>query len=338
MSHELATQNDGRIAMAYCGDKPWHGLGQELPCTAQLEEWEAAAGFDFKIQRARVRYSIGPHESDPVLTIDDRLVLFRGDNGKDLGIVSPRYKVVQPREILHFFSDLIGAAGFRMESAGVLFNGRQYWALARVTEDAVIVGNDRVGGFLLLHTSSDGTGATTATFTTTRVVCNNTVRMALDEKTPGRVVLTHRSEFDPTAIKSQLGVGRVLFGDFVDAAKALAQVKVSEERAKLFVANLLEPKFKELIASTRPEDVRKTENLVASKAFVRILALWSGEGDGATLPGVAGTAWGVVNAVTQYADRENRSRTMEGKIDSAWFGDADALKTRALRMAVGTIA
>lgn len=336
MSHELATQANGRTAMAYCGAKPWHGLGQELPCTAPIETWETAAGFDFRIQRAKVRYAVGPHETDPVLAMDDKLVLFRNDNQHPLGIVSPRYKVVQPRAVLHFFSDLIGAAGFQLESAGVLFEGRQYWALARITEDAVIVGQDRVGGYLLLHTSSDGTGSTTATFTTTRVVCNNTVRMALSEKDPGRVVLTHRSEFDPAAIKRQLGVGTVMFGKFVEAAQFLATLKAGEHHADAFIANLLEPKFGALISSAAPEDVRKVDNLLQSKPFTRIKSLFFGEGDGADLPGVKGTAWGLVNAVTQYADRENSARTTEGKINSAWFGDADALKSRALRMALAT--
>ena len=328
MSHELASTVDGRIAMAYTGATPWHGLGQSLPADADLPTWEQAAGFDFRIQRSKVRY-FADRDGSTQLEMPDRLVLFRNDNKHALGIVSPRYHVVQPGEVLHFFADLIGAAGFAMESAGVLFEGAQYWALARITQDCTIVPNDRVGGFLLLHTASDGTGATTATFTTTRVVCNNTVRMALSEKDPGRVRLTHRTKFDADKVRDQLGVGREKFAQFCDAAKFLARLQVGAKQADSFLVNLL--RDDNPANPIAPDAVKEIRD---SKAFGRILALFDGKGDGSRLEGVRGTAWGLVNAVTQYVDRENSARTLDGKIASAWFGTGDALKSKAFALAL----
>ena len=328
MSHELASTVDGRIAMAYTGEKPWHGLGQKLEAGAPLEAWEAAAGFDFKIQRSKVRY-FADRDGTTQLEMPDRLVLFRNDNKHALGIVSPRYRVVQPHDVLNFFSELIGAAGFSMESAGVLFDGAQYWAQARISQDCTIVPGDRVGGFLLLHTTADGTGATTAGFVATRVVCNNTVRMALGEKKASLLRITHRTQFNPDAVRDQLGVGREAFAQWAEGARLLSRLQVGSRQADAFLVNLLRDTAPDQpIAPDVAKDIRD------SKAYARILSLFDGKGDGARLPGVAGTAWGLVNAVTQYVDRENSARTLEGKIASAWFGTGDALKSKAFALAM----
>lgn len=83
-----------------------------------------------------------------------------------LSVVSNRYKVVQPHEVLHFYKDLVSAGGFELETAGVLKGGRKLWALAKTGHEARIKGNDRIKAYLLsLATSCDGTLCTTAQFT-----------------------------------------------------------------------------------------------------------------------------------------------------------------------------
>lgn len=93
-------------------------------------------------------------------------------------MVSQRYKVVQPREVLEFYRDLSEVAGFELETAGVLKAGRRFWALARTGKSTALKGNDTVHGYLLLATSCDGTLATMAIPTSVRVVCNNTLAVA----------------------------------------------------------------------------------------------------------------------------------------------------------------
>jgi phage/plasmid-like protein (TIGR03299 family) len=95
--------------------------------------------------------------------------------------------VVQPREVLEFYRDLTEVAGYELETAGVLKAGRKFWALARTGKSAALKGNDVVNGYLLLATSCDGTLATVAMPTTVRVVCNNTLTIALrDGVVPSR--------------------------------------------------------------------------------------------------------------------------------------------------------
>ncbi|WP_414616819.1 DUF932 domain-containing protein, partial [Stenotrophomonas muris] len=92
--------------------------------------------------------------------------------------VSKRFKVVQPGEILEFYRDLTQHSGFELETAGVLKGGKKFWAMARTGQSTSLKGRDRVDGYLLLATACDGTLATTAQFTSVRVVCNNTLQIA----------------------------------------------------------------------------------------------------------------------------------------------------------------
>jgi len=87
----------------------------------------------------------------------------------------------------------------------VLREGRKFWALACTGQSTTLKGRDKVDGYLLLATACDGTLATTAQFTSVRVVCNNTLSIALGNAT-GAIKAPHRSRFDPDVVKPQLGI------------------------------------------------------------------------------------------------------------------------------------
>jgi phage/plasmid-like protein (TIGR03299 family) len=135
-------------------------------------------------------------------------------------VVSKRFQVVQPGEILEFYRDLTACNGFALETAGVLREGRKFWALARTGQSTSLKGRDKVDGYLLLATACDGTLATTAQFTSVRVVCNNTLQIALGQAN-GAIKVPHRSAFDPDAVKRQLGITVSSWDGFVARTKAL---------------------------------------------------------------------------------------------------------------------
>ena len=188
MSHEISS-------MAYTGATPWHGLGNQLTDQQPIHIWLKEAGMDWSIQQSDVLFNA----DSSVLHIrshSDAKVLYRSDSLEPLSVVSNRYKVVQPKDVLHFYKDLVSAGGFELETAGVLKGGRKLWALAKTGQEARIKGNDRIKAYLLLATSCDGTLCTTAQFTSVRVVCNNTLQLATRDsngavKAPsGRIVVT----------------------------------------------------------------------------------------------------------------------------------------------------
>lgn len=321
MSAGLTQRKDGFVEMAYIGDVGWHNSGNLwTPEEANNPESAIAkAGMDWKILRSKVRYAVERGDESPLLTMDDQQVLFRSDNKYALGIVGAKYKIVQPRETLMFFADLVGANGFQLETAGTLFGGKRFWAMASIGEGATIMGrDDLVNGYLLLTTSADGSLATTAKFTTIRVVCNNTLGMALSSKHASDIKISHRTEFDAAAVKDQLGIVRGAFGNFVQASRKLAVTTINKEEAKNMTAALL----------VDSKAVTKAD-VTESSGFKNIMQLFEqGKGNHGE------TAWDWVNGVTEYVDHVQRAKSDSHRMANSLFGRGDALKTLALERAL----
>lgn len=325
MAHELTLKN-GRAEMAYVGDTPWHGLGQALTAGASIDDWLEAAGMNWTIQRAPVQFQ-PPRTGAERRTWNDRHVLYRSDDHSPLGLVSPSYIVVQPFEMLEFFRDLVSDNGFELETAGTLFGGARFWALARVAK-AQLAGWDDIGGYILLSSTADGSRATECRETTVRVVCNNTLSMALNANAKRRLTVAHNTHFDHAVVKKSMGLSRENFAAFMEAANSLTKVKVSSIAAEAFVSALLNKVdlAEGALRAGETEDRRP-------RGFDKILSLFNGAGKGADQKGSKGTAWGLVNAVTQYVDWDSVSKSPDHRIEKAWWGAGDLTKTRALELA-----
>ena len=312
--------------MAYVGQKPWHGLGNPLSPKQPLEVWAKQAGMDWHIEKADVRFVAGSENLGSIHVFPDQKVLYRSDTKAPLSIVSRRFQVVQPAEILEFYRDLTEVGGFELETAGVLKEGRKLWALARTGQAVSLKGRDRVNGYLLLATACDGTLATTAQFTSVRVVCNNTLAIALGDST-GAVKVGHRSQFDAQAVKRQLGIAISSWDGFMVRMKALAERKVSDAAAEAFLRRVL------TYPTSNPELVATND-----RAIKAVHALYTGQGQGSTLSSAAGTAWGLLNGITEYVDHHRRARSTMHRLDAAWFGQGAAIKQKAWDEALKLVA
>lgn len=218
-------------SMAYVGQTPWHELGNQLPAKQPIEVWAREAGMDWTIRESPVRYmadQVGALGS--IMTFEDQKVLYRSDTKAPLSVVSGRYQVVQPQQVLEFYRDLSEVSGYELETAGVLKAGRKFWALARTGKSSALKGNDVVNGYLLLATSCDGTLATTATPTTIRVVCNNTLSIALSGATSA-IKVPHSTSFDAQAVKKQLGIAVSQWDSFMYRMKTLSERKVKSHES-----------------------------------------------------------------------------------------------------------
>ena len=311
-------------SMAFVGATPWHGLGNPLSPQQPLEVWLTEAGMDWRIEQSDVLFNVAD-DGMHIRPFADSKVLYRSDSLAPLSVVSPRYKVVQPSEVLEFYRDLVSAGGFELETAGVLKGGRKLWALAKTGQEALLKGGDRVKAYLLLATSCDGTLCTTAQFTSVRVVCNNTLQMAVKDRT-GAVKVPHSTVFDPQSVKEALGLGLSAWDRFIGNIKQLSQRTVSPEEACQFFRDVLDEPL-----------VEGTEDAVTSKALQQVSALYSGGGMGSLLTGTRGTAWGLVNAMTEYVDHRRRARSQDYRLDSAWFGQGAQLKGKALEHALALV-
>lgn len=150
--------------------KPWHGLGQIVTEAPTSKDALILAGLDWKVLQ------------EPIYTESNDLITgykanVRSTDGKVLGVVSDRYKVVNNDEAFAFTDALLGE-GVRYETAGSLQNGRKVWLLAKLPYEYLITG-DRISPYLVFSNTHDGSGAIKVALTPIRIVCNNTLNLAL---------------------------------------------------------------------------------------------------------------------------------------------------------------
>lgn len=309
--------------MAFVGQEPWHGLGNRLTAQQPLEIWQEEAGMNWSIDQSDVLFNVAPGGMH-IRSHSDSKVLFRSDTLAPLSVVSNRYNVVQPHDVLQFYNNLVSAGGFELETAGVLKGGKKLWALARTGQEAQLKGKDNVKAYLLLATSCDGSMCTTAQFTSVRVVCNNTLQMAVGDTT-GAVKVPHSTKFDPKAVKESLGIGLSAWDRFIGNMQQLSLRPVSEIEVAQFFGEVLD------------EHVPEAEAPQVSRAMKQLIALYSGAGMGSLLTSSRGTAWGLLNAVTEFVDHQRRARNQDYRLDSAWFGQGAQLKQKALNTALALL-
>jgi phage/plasmid-like protein (TIGR03299 family) len=316
-------------SMAYVGEQPWHGLGARLAPHQPLEVWAQQAGMNWQIETANVQFITGRPLPGALQVYPEQKVLYRSDTQAPLSVVSKRFKVVQPVEILDFYRDLTEIGGYELETAGVLKEGRKLWALARTGQSVTLKGGDTVNGYLLLATACDGTLATTAQFTSVRVVCNNTLAIAIGNSA-GAVKVPHRSKFDAQAVKQQLGIAITPWSSFSNYIKELAECKVADKVVERFLNNVF--------THASSDTTGRPSAIVNGQAIKKIQMLYAGHGRGAGWVSATGTAWGVLNSVTEYVDHYRRAHSGDHRRDAAWFGQGATLKQRAWNEALQLLA
>lgn len=320
MAHMIDSSNN-RDNMAFVGETPWHGLGKQLTQDASIDQWRVEAGMDWSAKRAGIQF-----EDNGVMRQGDSEILFRSDTFKQLGVVSPDYKIVQPGEVLEFFRDLVGTGNMNLETAGCLDDGKKVWALAKTHQNFRVMGQDQVEGYLLLATSFDGTLSTRAMFTSVRVVCNNTLQVSLRGKNSNAVSIPHSAIFNHNQVKLDLGLLDNGFAKFEEEVNAIAQRTMKESEAMKFIMKVLTGETDGTKLSTR------SANIVQS-----VFSLYNGKGMGSNLRSAEGTAWGAVNAITEYVDHQ-QGRNVNNRFRSAQFGVGADTKAEAFKAALALVA
>jgi phage/plasmid-like protein (TIGR03299 family) len=334
MSH-MIDETRGFAAVAFAGETPWHGLGQQLTPNATIEEWTREAGLDYRVMESDVHFAT-PYSGDYV-RFPGRKVLYRYVQGavQSLGILGADYKVVQPATIMEFFRELTKHNGFQMETAGTLDGGKRVWALARINDGAPVLDHDVIRPYALLATSYDGTLSTTGKLTGIRVVCHNTLTASVGgtvdgARLPGAkeggalIRIPHSRDFDIKDARIDLGIYLDQWEQFMAVQRRLARTQITEEFAVEFLKRLLP-----VPVVTNDAGQKVAGKVEESRPFKAIMALAAGGAIGGDSVEAKGTAFGLLNAVTQYVDHERGGD--KTRLSSAWFGTGEGLKADALR-------
>ncbi|EMC7873484.1 DUF932 domain-containing protein [Acinetobacter baumannii] len=344
MAHQIET-------MAFVGQTPWHGLGNQLTQNQPIAVWAQQAGMDWRIESSNVSYMAKNDRGQNILMpYEEQRVLYRSDTHAPLSVVSQRYKEVQPKEILEFYRDLTEQSGFELETAGVLKGGRKFWALARTGQSAALKSKDVSNGYILLATACDGTLATTAQFTSIRVVCNNTLAIALhgQNSSAGVVKVPHSTKFDAEKIKQQLGISVRAWDEHMYEMKQLSQRKVTQQEAAAYFDAVFnnttmsatdqeESIIQYYLKAASMDKKSNSKSEPNGRAMSKAMTMFNGQGRGAELSSAKDTAYGLLCSITEFVDHERRAISMDHRMDSAWFGMGATIKQRGLEQALSML-
>lgn len=296
--------------MFYTREKPWHGLGVKVADAPSSAEALAASGLDWKV----VQKGILTEDGDPAPGFRANV---RDSDGKVLGIVSDRYRVVQNGEAFAFTDRLLGE-GVRYETAGSLNGGRKVWVLARMPREYIMLG-DRVSPYMVFSNTHDGSGAIRVAMTPVRVVCSNTLNLALS------TAARSWSAMHTAGVRDKIGeAGRTLLmaERYMDALgrefESLSRAKLPDAKA-MGCINALIP-LDEGMGRVQKGNAAKLREDLKARYF-----------DAPDLRDVPKNAYRFLNAVSDFATHGKPLRESENRRESlfAKVMDGNAVLDRA---------
>lgn len=316
MSHEIE-HTDGKANFVFTGSRQavWHRLGTEVSDDLTPDEMMKKAGLDWTVSKQPLYQKVG---DEYIETKQNALV--RDSDGRVLDYVGDTWNPVQNAQAFEFFNDWIGAGMMKMDTAGSLKNGQIVFANAKLGEEFDVFGGDRVEGYLLFTNPHKFGQSINIRTCMERVVCNNTLTVALREETKHNFSQNHRSVFDPDQVKIAMGVAKNQMAKFKEQAEFLG--------AKLYTVDQMVEYFTKLYpVNTSPDRKQRVEVSKNAKLLMEIVD---------TQPGAdyaPGSFWNLFNATT-FANDHLFGRSDETRGASTLYGIGAAKKLQALNLAL----
>ena len=329
MAHNLTIRTDGTVEMFSAGTRPvWHRLGQRTPEAITSEQAIKLAHLDWTVAEKPIQLTQPIRDNT---SIASHKAIIREDNGNLLGVVGHRYTPIQNVEAFQWLDSVVGEKRAIYETAGSIHGGRFVWMMIRLPEDLRVKGTDDLTTpYVLVCNSHDGTRPLRILDCAVRVVCNNTLTLALARGNQQGLNIRHtaciREKVDEA--RKALGIAVRRYGTMQQEMDRLAQHQMSVREVKAYFLDVW-PDHPQVENTSRTQAVRDQlmENFESER-----------------LAGVRGSAWAAFNAVTAYTDwqRPTRGRT-EGHRDnnrlaSIWFGDSATVKRKAWDKALELVA
>lgn len=297
--------------MFYAGIKPWHQLGVKVDEALSSQQAIKMAGLDWTVDAQPIQVVGGQ-------VIDGMKANVRSSDHKVLGVVSDRYKIVQNADAFAFTDILLGE-GVKYETAGSLSSGKRVWLLAKM-ETSKVCGDD-VEPYLVFTNSHDGSGAVKVAVTPIRVVCQNTLTLALS--TAKRTWSTkHCGD-----IQGKMDDARNTLGF---AASYMENLK--EEADKLTQVVVLAPQFADFLIKMFPTNSKMSERQIANVENQRkaVAEIYNHKDD---IQKFHGTAYGVLNAIADHLPHMIPSRITPNFRENNFMNIVDGGKTNIMDMA-----
>lgn len=322
MAHEIENNN------AFYVSKPaWHGLGEVLTGAPTIEEaWNLA--YPHHLIELPVKASITSDDGEHSVLMDNYKAIIR-DDGKQIAVVNKTFETVQPMEVLEEFRPLLESGLVTLETGMSLREGRQMAVLAKINNaESDIVKGDSVKGYFLIATGFDGSMKICMSQTNTRVVCANTLAIAIGGKGQNadhRFKHTKNVRVRMGNVVDQVKRAIEAFNKNVEAYKVLASKKVTRMAQETYIKHVFltdSEKTGDTEVSTKKENIiGEVINLIDTQKGLELV------------PAIRGTAWQAYNAVSEYVTHDY-GRNADTRLQAQYFGDSAKLNTLALQNAL----
>lgn len=318
MAHQIFfNQQTGKHSFFSVQEKAWHGLGQIVQDYPTSKEALEFAGLDYEVAKAPNIHRIG----DGIETISDNsFFTYRKDTNAILGDkLGADYKVVQNTDAFTFFDGIVGGDGILYETAGALGkNGERIFITAKLPDYIKVGSDDLIEKYIFLTTSHDGTGSITAAFTPIRVVCQNTLTMALNNCS--NVVKIRHTESAQERLKMAhkiMGISNMLSTQLEAIFNQWTKVRITDKQVMRLIQEAMSPS-KEVLDNIRKGADDKLSTLfknVCDNAFIYAMSSPTQQTET-----TKGTLFGFYNSITGYYQNVKEYKTGEDKLNSILFG------------------
>jgi len=331
MSHEVEN-------MFSVGQKPWHGLGHTLATAPSIREGIVLAGLNWRVKMRPMRATLADGGCE--IDVPDHRAVFREDTGTILGVVGDGFHPLQNEDAFAWFQPLVEEGLVTLETAGCLREGRRVWVMAKVAGDPAVVvpgADDIVDLYALLCHGHDGSLAVRLGSNRVRVVCANTLAAALDAG-DGLAVIRHTSGMGEALATARNVLSRQieLFRGSTEGWRFLASRTCTDADFTVYALRVIA-----LVRGDSDEAVReRMPDAENGGRLLKALRPLFEAGVGNDRPGVRGTWWCALNAISEWmthhrgASQGTAHERAERRFAELHLGAGRRLGQRALMLAL----
>lgn len=352
MAHELYIAKDGQAAMFYVGSPPWHGLGTKLDHPPTSAEAIAAAKLDWQVDKYPLFVRFGK-DGQFFRKVKRKAIMPLDRIGSPecpvFGVVGDDYGIVQNVDAFKFFDPVIATKKATYETAGALGDGERVWILAKIPGSILVGKDDVVDKYLLLANSHTGMAALQIKLTPVRVVCNNTLTMALGFG--DSLKIPHFPDVKKRLAYASYLIANIL-KNYVAVEKSFVHMANTPMRANQFIQYLDQViPIPEIPQNPSGALLARKERIERQR---RTLQGYFDAGHPKDPPEIKHTLWSAYNTITFFSDHvmsvsdevelselykqnewdHNAKKEMEKRLRRIWFGDSASLKVKAYNAAV----
>lgn len=282
-------------SMVYTREKPWHGLGTKVEEAPSSADALRLAGLDWRVEQKNIQLCGGSKVPGYKANV-------RSTDGKVLGVVSDRYRIVQNADAFEFTDSIIGG-DVRYETAGSLNGGKKIWLLAKLPETEIA--GDKTEPYLCFSNTHDGSGAVRVCMTPIRVVCNNTLNLALDSaKRAWSVRHTGSLQSKMHEARACLRMANRYMGALAEKADRMANTTITRDQLNMILDELFP--VDEHTTEREKQNIKKLRDEYMVCYFAPDLIKFRD------------TAWGAYNAMSDMITHNAPLRKTENYRENNW--------------------